>query len=169
MNDEADRLNERIGVLARREVEARLLGPLVAALSARFGEEAAVEVVREVVTEMARASGAAMREGAGEDSLEAFAAGWEPWFRDGALEIDELERSPDAWSFNVTRCRYAELYRSLGMTALGETLSCCRDAALVKGFSGDIKLERTQTLMQGASHCDFRYRRWGRDRREPPK
>jgi len=26
-------------------------------------------------------------------------------------------------------------------------------------FGSDIKLTRTQTIMQGASHCDFRYRR----------
>jgi hypothetical protein len=27
------------------------------------------------------------------------------------------------------------------------------------GFGPDIKLTRTQTIMQGASHCDFRYTR----------
>jgi hypothetical protein len=158
-DDLPDDLNARIGVLTRREVEARLLGPLIAAFSARFGEEVTLEVLREVVTEAARASGESMREAAGSDALAAFAAGWEPWFRGGALETIELERSPERWSFNVTRCRYAELYRALGMTGLGATLSCRRDAALVEGFSDDITLERTQTLMQGASHCDFRYRR----------
>ncbi|WP_083850100.1 L-2-amino-thiazoline-4-carboxylic acid hydrolase [Bradyrhizobium cosmicum] len=29
----------------------------------------------------------------------------------------------------------------------------------VEGFGPDIKLTRTQTIMQGADHCDFRYRR----------
>ncbi|MDE2064837.1 MAG: L-2-amino-thiazoline-4-carboxylic acid hydrolase, partial [Bradyrhizobium sp.] len=27
------------------------------------------------------------------------------------------------------------------------------------GFGADVKLMRTQTIMQGASFCDFRYRR----------
>jgi hypothetical protein len=37
-------------------------------------------------------------------------------------------------------------------------LSCNRDSALIEGFNPEVNLTRTQTLMQGASHCDFRYR-----------
>jgi hypothetical protein len=33
-----------------------------------------------------------------------------------------------------------------------------RDAAFIEGFSGSITLERTQTIMQGAAFCDFRFR-----------
>ena len=60
-------------------------------------------------------------------------------------------------SFNVTRCRYAEMYRELGMADLGGIFSCGRDGALSTGFNSRIKLARTQTIMEGASHCDFRY------------
>ena len=60
-------------------------------------------------------------------------------------------------SFNVTRCRYAEMYRSLGIAEVGALLSCNRDFSLVEGFNPDIALTRTQTIMQGASHCDFRF------------
>ena len=35
-----DTLNEQVGVLRRREIEARILKPFVAALSERFGEAA---------------------------------------------------------------------------------------------------------------------------------
>ena len=161
-----DTLNEQVGVLRRREIEARILKPFVAALSERFGEAAVQEVLAEVVKAAARESGAAMqaqtdhdltgRELIGRDLIE-FAEAWEPWFRGGALEIDELERTPEVWSFNVTRCRYAELYRSLGMAELGATLSCNRDAALIEGFDPEVKFERTQTLMEGEAYCDFRY------------
>jgi len=34
-----------------------------------------------------------------------------------------------------------------------------QDFPFAEGFASDIKLTRTQTIMQGASHCDFRYRR----------
>jgi len=152
---EPDTLNERVGVLTRREIEARILKPFVAALSERFGEAEVQGVLAEVVRESARESGAAM--GAREGDLMRFAEAWEPWFRGGALEIDELERTSNSWAFNVTRCRYAELYRSLGMAELGATLSCNRDAALIEGFDPEVGFERTQTLMEGASHCDFRY------------
>ena len=40
-----------------------------------------------------------------------------------------------AFSFNVTRCRYAELYKKLGIRELGFALSCARDFALIKGFT----------------------------------
>jgi len=152
-----DTLNKQVGVLTRREIEARILKPFVTALSERFGEAEIKGVLAEVVKVAARESGAAM--GARGGDLTRFAEGWEPWFRGGALEIDELERTPDSWAFNVTRCRYAELYRSLGMADLGATLSCNRDAALIEGFDPEVKLERTQTLMEGASYCDFRYHR----------
>ena len=61
-------------------------------------------------------------------------------------------------SFNVTRCRYAEMYRALGLADLGGSLSCQRDFALAQGFNPAIQLDRTQTIMEGASHCDFRFR-----------
>ncbi|MBW2409434.1 MAG: L-2-amino-thiazoline-4-carboxylic acid hydrolase [Deltaproteobacteria bacterium] len=40
---------------------------------------------------------------------------------------------------------------------LGTILSCSRDFALIKGFNPKINLKRTQTIMEGASYCDFSY------------
>jgi hypothetical protein len=44
------------------------------------------------------------------------------------------------------------------MARLGPMLSCARDFALIEGFNPQIRLTRTQTLMEGAPFCDFRYR-----------
>jgi hypothetical protein len=49
------------------------------------------------------------------------------------------------------------MYRALGVPELGALLSCNRDAALIEGFNPAVKLTRTQTIMNGASFCDFRY------------
>ncbi len=148
----ADTLNQQIGVLTRREVEARILQPFVKALAAKFGEEAVLEVLRDTVIDAAKEVGNTMREASPDASMDAFASHWEPWFRGGALEVDTLTQTESEWRFNVTRCRYAELYHSLGMADLGATLSCNRDAALVEGFADDIDFSRSQTIMQGASH-----------------
>jgi hypothetical protein len=51
------------------------------------------------------------------------------------------------------------MYRALGIPEVGALLSCNRDFALIEGFNPDVELERTQTIMQGATHCDFRFRR----------
>jgi hypothetical protein len=42
---------------------------------------------------------------------------------------------------------------------LGFLLVCSSDFPFVEGFGADVRLTRTQTIMQGATHCDFRYRR----------
>ena len=42
---------------------------------------------------------------------------------------------------------------------------CSLDFPFAEGFGPDIKLMRTQTIMQGASHCDFRYKRQEADGR----
>jgi predicted ArsR family transcriptional regulator len=153
-----DTLNARIGVLTRREVEARLLAPLIEALGAEFGRERVVEIVRETIVGIAQQQGATLAESMGSDGLEAFADTLRFWTQDNALEIEVLERSEGAFDFNVTRCRYAELYRALGIPELGAVFSCNRDAALIEGFNGNVEFTRTQTIMQGAAFCDFRYR-----------
>jgi hypothetical protein len=94
-----------------------------------------------------------------DDSLAAFADSLRFWTQDHALEIEVLAQDGDQFDFNVTRCRYAELYQALGIPELGAVLSCNRDWALIQGFNPAVELTRTQTIMQGAPYCDFRYRR----------
>ena len=152
-----DRLNDAIGVLTRREVEVRILMPVIDAFSKEFGEEKVIAVLQETIIRIARDQGAQISEAMGGDSLSHFADSLEAWTRDNALEIDAIEKTDKKFSFNVTRCRYAELYRNLGIPRLGSMLSCGRDFALIEGFNKDINLSRTQTLMEGAPCCDFRY------------
>jgi len=145
-------------LLEQREIEAKVVGPLIRGFAAEVGQVRALEVVRGVISGLAREGGAELARRLGDASLEAFASGLDLWSAGGALEIDVLERSPERLSFNVTRCKYAEMYRALGLADLGGSLSCQRDFALVEGFNPGITLTRTQTLMEGASHCDFRFR-----------
>lgn len=153
----SDRLNE-VGVLTRREIEARIVAPLVDALGEEFGRERVINVLRHVIIQLARESGNDLAESTGGRDIKHFVQGFEAWKKGDALEMDVIEESDEAFSFNVTRCRYAELYRSLGIPELGATLSCNRDFALIQGFSSDISLTRSQTIMEGAPFCDFRYR-----------
>jgi hypothetical protein len=68
-------------------------------------------------------------------------------------------QSQDAFDIDIRRCCYAEFYKALGEPDLGFLLVCSADYLMAEGFGPEIKLTRTQTIMQGASHCDFRYRR----------
>jgi hypothetical protein len=145
-------------LLQRREIEARIVGPLLRAFEAALGRERTLEIVRGVIAELARQGGAELARQLGEASLTAFASCLDRWREGGALEIEVLEQSAERLEFNVTRCRYAELYRALGLADLGSTLSCLRDFTLAEGFNPALRLSRTQTIMEGAEHCDFRFR-----------
>jgi hypothetical protein len=145
-------------LLEQREIEARVVGPLIRGFADELGLDKTLAIVRSVIVNLAHESGAELAARLGESTLGAFAQGIDRWTEGGALELEVLETSPDRLSFNVTRCKYAEMYRALGLADLGGSLSCCRDFALIEGFNPEITLERTQTLMEGASHCDFRFR-----------
>lgn len=152
-----DTLNE-IGVLKRREIEARILAPMIDAFAAEFGRERVIQIAKRVIVEIARKQGKALASQLGGNSLQDFASGKEPWVRGDALRVEVLQETKSAYDFNVTRCRYAEMYRTLGIPELGAVLSCGRDYALGEGFNPNLKLARTQTIMEGAPFCDFRYR-----------
>jgi hypothetical protein len=162
-----DNLNE-IGVLKRREIEARILMPVLTALGEEFGREKVFETARRIIIDVAREQGKELARRMGGDSLGHFATALEDWKKGDAYRMDVLEQSEEKFSFNVTRCRYAEMYRALGIPEIGALLSCNRDFSLVEGFNPAVKLTRTQTVMEGASHCDFRFelRRSKRDATE---
>ena len=152
-----DHLNAKIGVLTRREVEARILAPMLDAMGEAFGRERVIQVMRDTIIRIAKKQGAELTGFMGGVTLQHFAESLKSWTKGDALEIDVIEQTADVFSFNVTRCRYAELYEKLGIRKLGTALSCARDYALIEGFNPDVTLKRTQTIMEGAPHCDFRY------------
>ena len=154
----SDKLNEKIGVLTRREVEARILIPIIVELGESFGHDNVLAVVRRTIVKIAREQGNDLAKLGAGNSLKHFSETLQFWTRDDALEMDIIEESDDVLSFNVTRCRYAELYDSLGIRDIGTIFSCARDYALIEGFNPDVTLTRTQTIMEGAPYCDFRYR-----------
>jgi hypothetical protein len=146
-----------IPLLQQREIEANVIAPLVRAFAAEVGEARAREVLAGVVRELARQAGCAAAAALGGNDLSHLRRAVDRWKAGGALELDVLRDDAEAFEFNVTRCRYAEMYRRLGLADLGPVLSCSRDGTMIEGFNPAIAFERTQTLMEGAAYCDFRY------------
>ena len=93
----------------------------------------------------------------GKTSMQTFIDRQELWTRGGALETELKEKSETCYRYNVTRCKYAEMYREMGLGEIGHLLSCQRDGTFCEGYDKRLTLKRTQTIMQGASHCDFDY------------
>jgi len=150
---------DAIGVLKRREIEARILAPVLDALGREFGRDRVLEITRRTISDIAQRHGQALRSEADGDSLSDFAQLLPRWQQDGGIELKVLAQSDQELSFDVVRCRFAEMYRELGIPELGALLSCNRDGSMISGFNSEVELTRSQTIMTGASHCDFRFRR----------
>ena len=148
-----------ISHLQRRKIEGRVLIPFIQALRDKFGAEAAGEVIDATIRKLAAEDGARWAEGYGQSMASLRKVAQEVWAGGGSLEVKILDQSDDHLDFNVTRCRYAEFYKELDEPELGFLLVCSADFSTAEGFGPGIKLTRTQTIMQGASHCNFRYQR----------
>ena len=111
-----DELTQKIGVLTRRETEARIIAPFVEALIQTFGKEKITPILEKTVMDLARNQGSSLAKEYGDD-VSAFLETLKFWTQDGALEIDLLEKSDTKLDFNVTRCRYAEMYKALYISA----------------------------------------------------
>ncbi len=146
-------------ILEQRRIEANIIKPIYEEMVTRLGRQQAGEILRTAITRDSIQQGQAYAENAdGETSLEGFHALLPQWKANGALEVEMLEESDTQVHYNVTRCQYAEMYRQMGLAEIGHILSCGRDGTFCTGYDPKIKLDRTQTIMQGAEHCDFRYR-----------
>jgi len=149
----------RLSLLQRRRIEAGVLGPFIRTLEEELGRERARTLALKAIARIARDQGRDLAQRSGGQDLTAFARALREWvLNSGDLEVEMVEESPTRLAFNVRRCRFAEMYREMGLGDLGAVLSCGRDFALSEGFNPRIRLERTQTLMEGAPFCDFRFR-----------
>jgi len=146
----------QITILTRREIEARIAGPLIRAFIEELGRDKAIAVVNRVIKSLAQESGDQLAKQMGGNNMADFARGLSAWAAGDAYEMEVLELSETRYFFNMKRCRYADMYRELGMADLGVALSCARDFELVEGFNARMKLVRTKTIMEGHDHCDFR-------------
>lgn len=149
-----------VPVIQQAKIQAQVLVPLVKALQAELGEVRANALVREALGDIYRRYGEEIWRTKNEKNLgKIMASGLATFAREDALDYRVIEQSQDAFEFDVTGCRYAEFYKELGEPELGFLLVCSADFPMAEGFGPDIKFMRTQTIMQGASHCDFRYKR----------
>ncbi len=145
-------------ILEQRRIEANIIKPIYEEMKAEIGDEKARKIISAAITKNAIEQGAAYaRTEGGNTSLESFHALLPQWKANGALEVDMLAETDSTVSYNVTRCQYAEMYKEMGLAGIGHLLSCGRDGTFCKGYDPRISLIRTQTIMQGAPHCDFRY------------
>jgi hypothetical protein len=146
---------DQISILTRRKIEAGIAGPLAQAFIKEIGKEKTLKVFRGVIEALALQNGVQLAKAVGGNSIAHLADGLSAWAKGDAYEMEVLELTDTVYNYDITRCRYAEMYEELGMRDLGLVLSCGRDFAFIKGFNPKMKLVRTKTIMEGCDRCDF--------------
>ena len=140
------------------KIQAQVLVPLVKTLQAELGEERANALVRKSLGDLYRKFGEQWWQKQGARTVgEKMAAAFGTFAAGDALDFEVVKKDAEAFEVNVTGCRYAEFYKQMGAPELGFLLVCNSDFAMAEGYGADVQLKRTQTIMQGAGHCDFRY------------
>ena len=146
-------------IIELRRIEAGIIKPIYEEMVAELGEDTARRILRAAIRRNAIAQGRTLAAESEEPAgIAGFAKLLERWKANDALRMEVLEQSDERFDFNVTRCRYAEMYRGMGLGGIGSLLSCNRDGAFCEGYDPRLELTRTRTIMGGAPHCDFRYR-----------
>lgn len=145
-----------VPILLRREIEALMIKPFLAAFGRELGQDKVDEIVREVVTDIAKKQGAQYAEELGGNGLEQMMAQEQAWRANDALEMESvISEDGRSMSQTIKRCAYVDMYERIGMKELGYQLSCFRDYPFYEGFNEQMKMTRSKTLMQGHDCCDF--------------
>jgi predicted hydrocarbon binding protein len=73
------------------------------------------------------------------------------------VEREVIDDTEETYGYNITGCEFAEYFRSIGEPEIGALMTCGVDYAAEELIRPEWDFERTQTRMQGAPHCDFRW------------
>lgn len=139
--------------LERMRIQMEYAVPLVRDLQRLLGEEAVNEALARRVELLA----AEQAQPGSKADFGRMEAGMELYARGDALDYDVIASDSDRFDVNITRCDYMRMMEDLGARDVGHLLICNLDYPMAARTG--MALTRTQTQMQGASFCDFRYRR----------
>jgi hypothetical protein len=131
-------------------VEAQI--PLVRAMEAALGREAAHKLVRAALDKSNRATVA--KRGTLLD-IPTLAAEFAAFGEGVRYEFTTVEETGTTLRNEVTHCDYAGFMDRIGARDLGQLLICDGDFAMADELG--LTLERTTTCMAGDGHCNFCY------------
>ncbi len=144
-------------VFSQRQIEARLLQPIIAGLCSVYDEEDIIHNIRGTIERIAFEAGRKFKEEQKDNSLLAYAEHWKQLAAGSSLTIEDFNLSATKLTFKITHCEYAAFYKQINAEKLGSTLSCCRDKAFLQGFSNCIEMHRSKTILEGNPGCEFEF------------
>lgn len=149
-----------LSLLDKTRIQAQVLVPVLRALRSELGKDAADALVKHALRDWSRQLFAATGDGIDGSPRRKWATMQRVFGEISGREVafETLRHDEGALDIDVTRCRFAEFFRALGEPELGALLICAADFDIAAVGDGEVSLERTQTIMQGAPTCTFRYR-----------
>ena len=145
-------MSEKPTVLDAVKIQARAVIPIVRALERELGSERAHFIVGRAIAESTaewQAKAVSTRNSHPRDN------NIEEQF---PIETEVVDDTDSTCAINMTRCGFAEYFRAIGAADVGALLTCGVDFATEAVLRPDWEFRRSQTIMGGASHCDFRWR-----------
>jgi hypothetical protein len=73
------------------------------------------------------------------------------------LTLTHPEETSKKFSYNITECLWAKVFKDLNATDLGYVLRCSHDFTMARAYHPKLRLKRTKTLMQGDNCCNHIY------------
>jgi hypothetical protein len=71
------------------------------------------------------------------------------------LEIEKVSQTKREAIINIRECEWARYFQERH-PQVGYLMACSTDEVAYKSFNKNLRLQRTQTIMEGAGKCDFR-------------
>ncbi len=146
-----------LSMYERLEIAMRYAVPLLRDLQAELGEDVVLDALR---ARLERRIEAAAAEASPPPDLadhhDRMVSGFAMFAVGDVLDYEVIASDAQRVDVDVHACGYARLMAELDATDLGHLLICSEDD--VGAARSGMELVRTQTRMQGGSHCDFRFR-----------
>lgn len=145
-------------LMQRVEVQTEVLVPLLHHLRSELGEEVANELVYPVLRDSMKdwIASIAATDGNPTENWRETSDKVATMFI-GDLDLKVVEQDDRTLSVDVTRCRYADFFRSLGEPELGAILTCELDNHIADRSAPEVRMMRETTIMAGGRYCPFRY------------
>lgn len=139
-------------ILDATKIQARAVIPIVKALEKELGKERAHAIVGQAIA----GSYVQYRQKRGFE-VDSHPRVEQESGPDFPVERVVVENTESRFAFNITGCQFAEYFRAIGEPEIGALMTCGVDFAAETAMRPGWLFRRTQTRMQGAPHCDFRW------------
>jgi hypothetical protein len=162
MSENKNQESTQIPMLEQRRIEALIVKNIFEVLVDRHGEKEAKQAITIAIKNAAIEQGNNFRtkhinKHGDEPSLLDFSELGRLWEMGGALKRKVHIKTNEKLEYDIIHCAYADMYKEMGLAHIGDLLSCNRDGTFCIGYNPKMKLKRSQTIMEGADFCDFRY------------